>query len=77
VHSITLVAIFVHLYEMYVGMWPSMHLFWLFHMLRSFEKWVSPISGYYFQHRTKGPTVYIAALTPIKWDHWRDDWAIM
>jgi hypothetical protein len=47
-HSITLVTIFVHLYEMYVGMWPSVLLFWLFHMLRSSRKWVSPIGSYYF-----------------------------
>jgi hypothetical protein len=41
-HSITLVAIFVHLYEMYVGVWPSMRLFLLFHVLRSFGKIASP-----------------------------------
>jgi hypothetical protein len=29
-HSITLVVIFVHLCEMYVGVRPSVHLFWLF-----------------------------------------------
>jgi hypothetical protein len=47
-HSITLVVIFIHLYEMYVGMRPSMRLFWLFHMLLSSEKRASPIGGYYF-----------------------------
>jgi hypothetical protein len=41
-HSITLVAIFVHLYEMYVGVWPSMRMFLLFHVLRSFGKIASP-----------------------------------
>jgi hypothetical protein len=41
-HSITLVAIFVHLYEMYVGVWPSMRLFLLFHVMRSFGKIASP-----------------------------------
>jgi hypothetical protein len=76
-HSITLVVIFIHLCEMYVGMRPSMRLFWLFHMLRSSEKRASPIGGYYFKHRTKGPDVYITALTLGKWDRWRDDWVIM
>jgi hypothetical protein len=32
-HALTLVAIFVHLCEMYAGMWSSVHLFWLFFVL--------------------------------------------
>jgi hypothetical protein len=71
-NSIVLVVIFVHLCEMYVGVWPSVCLLRLFHVLRSSGKRVPPIDGYYFQHTTKGPTVYIAALNPSKWDHWRD-----
>jgi hypothetical protein len=47
-HSITLVVIFVHLYEMYVGVLPSVRLFRLFHVLRSSRKRVSPIGNYYF-----------------------------
>jgi hypothetical protein len=74
-HSIALVAIFVHLYEIYVGVQPSVRLFRLFHVLRYSRKRASPIGGYYFQHRTKGPVVYITALTPSKWDHWRDKYA--
>jgi hypothetical protein len=42
-----------------------------------FQKKASPIGGYYFQHRTKGPAVYIIAITLGKWDRWRDDWVIM
>jgi hypothetical protein len=42
-----------------------------------FQKSVSPISGYCFQHRTKSLAVYIATLTPGKWDSWRDDLVIM
>jgi hypothetical protein len=64
-----LTAIFVHLYEMYVGVQLLVRLFRLFHMLRSSGKRSSPISGYYFQHRTMGPAVYITALIPGKWDH--------
>jgi hypothetical protein len=74
-HSITLVAIFVHLYEIYVGVQPSVRLFRLFHVLRYSRKRVSPIGGYYFQHMTKGLVVYITALTPSKWDRWRDKYA--
>jgi hypothetical protein len=76
-HSITLVVIFIDLCEMYVGVQPSVRLFWLFHVLYSSEKRVSPLSGYYFLHRTKGLAVYIATLSPDLWDHWRDDWVIM
>jgi hypothetical protein len=41
-HSITLVAIFVHLYEMYVCVWLSMCLFWSFHMLCSSRRNLAP-----------------------------------
>jgi hypothetical protein len=34
-HSIALVVIFIHFCKMYVGVWPSVRLFRLFHMLRS------------------------------------------
>jgi hypothetical protein len=44
-HSIALVAIFVHLYEIYVGVQPSVRLFQLFHVLRYSRKRVSPIGG--------------------------------
>jgi hypothetical protein len=45
-HSITLVAIFIHLYEMYVDVRSSVRLFQLFHMMCSFGKRASPIGGY-------------------------------
>jgi hypothetical protein len=32
-HSITLVAIFTHFCEMFMGVWLSVRLFWWFHML--------------------------------------------
>jgi hypothetical protein len=76
-HSITLVAVFMHLYKMYVGMRPSVHLFMLYHLLCSPGHDARPLGGYYFQHRVKRPTPYIAALTPDKWDHWRHDWVVM
>jgi hypothetical protein len=33
-HSITLVAIFTHFCEMFMGVWPSVRLFQWFHVLR-------------------------------------------
>jgi hypothetical protein len=47
-HSITLVVIFIHFCEMYVGVRPSMHLFRLFHIMRSSRKRASLIGDYYF-----------------------------
>jgi hypothetical protein len=72
-HSITLVVDFVHLCEMYMGMWPSVCLFRLFHVLRYSWRSAGPIGGYYFQYRTKGPATYITTLSPDKWYCWRDD----
>jgi hypothetical protein len=36
-------AIFVHFYEMFVGMGPLIPLFWLFHALRWPRKGMNPI----------------------------------
>jgi hypothetical protein len=43
-HSITLVAIFVHLYEIFVGVRPSVRLLRLFHVICSFGKRAPPSS---------------------------------
>jgi hypothetical protein len=50
------VAIFIHLYEMYVGVQPSMWLFWRFFMLKVVSQHPPLIDGYYFQRRTQGHT---------------------
>jgi hypothetical protein len=76
-HSITLVAVFVHLCEMNVGVRPSVRLFRLYHVLRSVGRHAGRIDGYYIQHRVKGPAQYIAAINPGKWDRWRQDWVVM
>jgi hypothetical protein len=47
-HSITLVAVFTHFYEMFVGMQPSVRLFRWFHVLRLVNKQPSHLGGYYF-----------------------------
>jgi hypothetical protein len=41
-HAITLVAIFIHLCEMYVGVRPLVRLFQLFHVMRYSKKRASP-----------------------------------
>jgi hypothetical protein len=76
-HSIMLMVIFVQLCEMYVCARSLVRLFRLFHMLCSFGRSPSPLSCYYFQHWTKGPAGYIAALIPSKCDRWMEDWVIM
>jgi hypothetical protein len=76
-HSITLVAVFVHHFEMYVAMQPSGHLFRLYNVFPSARYDARPIGGYYFQHRLKGPTSYIVTVTPGMWDHWRYYWVVM
>jgi hypothetical protein len=47
-HSITLVVIFMHLCEMYIGVWPLVRLFRLYHVLCSAGRDVEPIGGFYF-----------------------------
>jgi hypothetical protein len=48
-NSIALVAIFIHRCEMYVGVWPSVRLFWCFFMLMAASPHPLLIGGYYFQ----------------------------
>jgi hypothetical protein len=66
-NSIALVAIFVHLYEMFVGVRPSVWLFRCFFVLKVVSQRPPPIGGYYFQHRTQGHTRYIAPVSPGRW----------
>jgi hypothetical protein len=47
-HSLVLVAIFVHLCEMHVGMWPSVRLFLLFFTLRASGRCPNHLGAYYF-----------------------------
>jgi hypothetical protein len=76
-HSFILLAIFVHFCEMFIGVWPLIPLFRLFHVLRWARKGMNPICTYYFQLRSRGPVAYIAAVSPDKWNRWREDWAIV
>jgi hypothetical protein len=76
-HSITLVAIFTHFYQMFVGVRLSVCLFWQFHVLRPVNRQPPCLGGYYFQHRTKGSSKYHTALSPGRWEHWREDWVLV
>jgi hypothetical protein len=48
-HSFILVAVFIHFYEMFVGVLPSIPLFWMFQVLHWAGKGMNPIDIYYFQ----------------------------
>jgi hypothetical protein len=76
-HSITLVVIFMHLYEMCVAVRPSVRLFKPYHVLCSVGRDVEPIGGFYFQHGVKGPAPYIVTITPDNLDRCRQDWVLM
>jgi hypothetical protein len=76
-NSIALVAIFVHLCEMYVGVRPSVRLFRRFFVLKAASPRPPLIGGHYFQRRTPGHAHYIALVSPGRWERWREDWALV
>jgi hypothetical protein len=51
-NSIMPVAIFIHFYEMFVGMRPSVRLFRRFFVMKAMSQHPPLISSYYFQRRT-------------------------
>jgi hypothetical protein len=67
-HSLVLLVIFVHFYEMFVCVRPSVTLFWMFHMLRWSEMGSGLIGAYYFQLWAKGSITYITPISSSKWD---------
>jgi hypothetical protein len=62
-HSSVLVAIFIHFYEMFVGVRSLILLFWLFHVQRWAGKGTKPIGTNYFQLRARAPIAYIASIS--------------
>jgi hypothetical protein len=58
-HSVLQVAIFVHLYEMFVGIAPCTSLFRYFFVLVMSRKTRDHIGAYYFQTRPDPAIVYI------------------
>jgi hypothetical protein len=47
-HPFVLVVIFINFCEMFVRVWPSVPLFWMFHVLRWARKGTNPVGTYYF-----------------------------
>jgi hypothetical protein len=76
-NSIALVAIFVHLCEMYVGVRSSVRLFRRFFVLKDASTRPPLIGGHYFQRRTPGHAHYIAPVSPSRWERWREDWTLV
>jgi hypothetical protein len=72
-NSFALVAIFVHLCEMYMGVWLSVRLFRCFFMLKAASPRPPLIGGYYFQRWTQGHARYITPISPGRWEKWRED----
>jgi hypothetical protein len=72
-NSIALVAIFVHLCEMYVGVRPSVRLFRRVFVLKAASTRLPLIGVHYFQRRTPGHARYIAPISPGVWERWRED----
>jgi hypothetical protein len=67
-NSIALVAIFIHLCEMYVGVRPSVWLFRRCFVLKAVSPRPPLISGHYFQHRTPGHARYMTLVSPDRWE---------
>jgi hypothetical protein len=75
-NSITLVAIFVHFCEIFMGVRPLMRFFQRFFIMKVVSQHPLLIGGYYFQRRTQGLSRCIAPISPGRWESWRDDWAL-
>jgi hypothetical protein len=75
-HSILQAAIFVHLYEMFVGVALCTFLFRHFFVLVKFGKTRDHIGAYYFQTRPDLAVVYIPTLGGARWENLRSDWVI-
>ena len=75
-HSILQAAIFIHLYEMFVGVAPCTSLFRYFFMLVKSGKTRDHIGAYYFQTWQDPAVVYIPTLGGTMWESWRSDWVI-
>ena len=76
-NSIALVAIFIHLCKMYVGVRPSVRLFRRFFVLKAASPRPPLIGGHYFQRRTPSHARYITSVSPGRWERWREDWTLV
>jgi hypothetical protein len=72
-NSIALVAIFVHLYEMYVGVRPSVRLFWRFFVLKAHARRSTAATTSSAGHHAR----YITPISLGRWERWREDWTLV
>jgi hypothetical protein len=72
-HSILQAAIFVHLYEIFVGVDPCTSLFRHFFVLVKSGKANDHLGTYYFQTRSDSVVAYIPTLGGARWENWHDD----
>jgi hypothetical protein len=63
------VAIFVHLYEMYVGVRPSVRLFWRFFVLKAHARRSTAATTSSAGHHAR----YITPISLGRWERWRED----
>jgi hypothetical protein len=68
-HSVLQAAIFVHLYEMFIGVAPCTSLFRHFFVLVKSGKTRDHIGAYYFQMRPDPAIVYIPTLGGARWEN--------
>jgi hypothetical protein len=47
------------------------------HVLRPVNRQPPRLDGYYIQHRTKGSSKYLAALSLGRWERSREDWVLV
>ena len=78
-NSVVILAIFAHFCEMFVGVPPSVTLFWHFFILRAVRKKkgydeVEVVGCFNFRLREGLSDVYIPQVLRSKWDDWRQDW---
>jgi hypothetical protein len=76
-NSITLVVIFIHFCEMFMGVRPSMQLFWRFFVIKATSQHSPLIGSYYLQRWTQGHAHYIRPISLFRWERWRDDWVLV
>jgi hypothetical protein len=74
---LTLVAIFVHFCEMFMGMRPSVQLFRCFIIMKPVSQHPPHINDYYFQRQTQCLSMYIVQVSLGRWERRRDDWALV
>jgi hypothetical protein len=75
-HSILQAAIFIHLYEMFVGVAPCTSLFRHLFVLVKSRKARDHLRAHYFQTRPDSAVAYISTFDGARWENWCVDWVI-